>query len=94
MPLPYLFLNRAVRRATGGSATAAWAAWQGALAAGANPGVTGAAPVAGVRGLRTLVAPRVSPDGARILFVLDDGREGRGSRCSSAGAARCGPSPA
>jgi hypothetical protein len=75
VPLPYLFLNRAVRRATGESATAAWLAWQGALAAGANPGVTGATPVAGVRGLRTLVAPRVSPDGARILFVLDDGRE-------------------
>jgi hypothetical protein len=75
VPLPYLFLNRAVRRATGESATQAWAAWQRALAGSAAPGSTGAAPVAGARGLRTLVAPRASPDGARILFVRDDGRE-------------------
>ncbi|MGD0483561.1 MAG: hypothetical protein ABSB58_02785 [Gemmatimonadales bacterium] len=75
VPLPYLFLNRAARRATGESATAAWAAWQRALIAGTAADAAGAASVASVRGLRTLVAPRVSPDGARVLFVLDDGRE-------------------
>lgn len=74
-PLPYLLLNRAVRRATGESATAAWAAWQRALAADTIPSAGAAAPVAGVTGLRRLVPPRVSGDGRRILFVLDGGRD-------------------
>ena len=73
--LPYVLLNRAVRRASGESATAAWRAWQRALVTRVASGAGAAASVAGLTGLRTLVAPRVSPDGRRILFVLDDGRD-------------------
>ena len=73
-PLPYLLLNRAVRRAAGEGATAAWRAWQSALVGRAGASA-GAPAVAGVTGLRSLVPPRVSPDGRRILFVLDDGRD-------------------
>jgi hypothetical protein len=89
-PLPYLFLNRSVRRAAGVSATKAWTAWQRGLrgaepadsAAGAGEGrrveTTDTAVPGGpaeLRGLRSLVAPRISPDGKRILFVTADGRD-------------------
>jgi hypothetical protein len=85
-PLPYLLLNRSVRRATAVSATEAWSAWQRTLRAALGSAGTGdaggriaaadtTAPSgpAELRGLRSLVAPRISPDGKRILFVLADG---------------------
>ena len=91
-PLPYVMLDRALRRAAGLSFGRAWREWQSALVRGSEVGDGSAprdsAPVrpsarppvrssAGtpLRGLRSPVAPRVSPDGRRVLFVRDDGRD-------------------
>jgi hypothetical protein len=83
-PLPYVMLNRALRRAAGISFSRAWREWQ----LGAPVPQCVGAPVprcpgasvpryagAPLRGLRSPVAPRVSPDGRRVLFVRDDGRD-------------------
>jgi hypothetical protein len=90
-PLPYLMLSRGLRRAAGLSFGAAWREWQSALVTNAavqdsgdarggtmTEGGTSLRRYAGtpeLRGLRDPVAPRVSPDGRRVLFVLDDGRD-------------------
>jgi hypothetical protein len=71
-PLPYVMLNRGLRRAAGLSFTGAWREWQ----SGAPVHPSARPPTAGAPlfGLRTPVPPRVSPDGRRVLFVRDDGR--------------------
>jgi hypothetical protein len=84
-PLPYVMLGRSLRRAAGLSWSRAWRESQGIVVTGAEPG-DGSAPRcvgAPVRrcagtplfGLRSPVPPRVSPDGRRVLFVRDDGRD-------------------
>jgi hypothetical protein len=77
-PLPYLMVDRAARRAAGVSFTAAWRQWQAemrtAVVADGRAGVPECGR-AGLCGLRQMVPPRVSPDGRRVLFVRDDGRD-------------------
>ena len=76
-PLPYLFVNGALRRVAGISFTRAWSEWQSVERSPWSPAVdtaSRAAPeVAG--GLRAPVPPRVSRDGRSVLFVRADGRD-------------------
>lgn len=75
-PIPYLGLNGALRAVSGTSMLAAWRAWQDSLAtpaAGWRARPAGGAVL--LRGLRQAVAPRVAPDGRRLLFVDDRGKD-------------------
>ena len=78
-PLPFLQLNRSLRRAAGVSFTRAWREWQAAeraaAAARTPPAGSGECRPAALCGLRAPVPPRVSADGRLVLFVLDDGRD-------------------
>jgi len=75
-PLPFLSLDRSLRRAAGVSLSREWREWQAEERAAA-PGVPGGAECGRARlcGLRAPVPPRVSGDGRRVLFVQDDGRD-------------------
>jgi hypothetical protein len=73
-PLPYVMLGRSLRRATGLSFGRAWREWQSGAPVRRHAGTPPVAASA-LRGLRSPVAPRVSPDGLSVLYVRDDGRD-------------------
>jgi len=73
-PIPYLQLGAAWRKAAGEGLAEIWDSAQARRPVAPTDGRTDR-PIEIVGGLRTVVAPRVSPDGSRILLALDNGRD-------------------
>lgn len=72
-PLPYLQLASAWRRVSGVGLKNVWEDAQDRRTDAPTRG-RAELPVELMRGLRTAIAPRVSPDGSRILVAFDNGR--------------------